>query len=301
MGCDIHFFVETRNLNMRLYMPPAKWKHVSYKDFFIESLTAQVGPSAAAEIAAQGNAAEGLEGIEKRLERGWYHQRNYRLFGVLAGVRDPNVPRLVPALRGIPEDASDYVRYHPHGAGGLSGEALDAFMKEDYGEDWRRWFADGPEDLCRTDQLSDWHSRTWLSLKEMVDFDWDQTVTDTGLVDAPTYALWKQRGEGNLINWCKGTSGPVLANVEEMDAWIKEHGLVVDEGKVPLSGIRQEALQWGVKPPASFGIPYVRIAWKESLRSRVPQFMATLEEMQALAELRQLGLDDVRAVFYFDC
>lgn len=75
-----------------------------------------------------------------------YGDRNYALFGILAGVRAPDMP-LLAEPRGVPPDASEGVAVAAKG--------------------------------------TDWHSHSWTTLKEILDFDWSQK---TPYNDAPTCA-----------------------------------------------------------------------------------------------------------------
>lgn len=79
---------------------------------------------------------------------GW---RGYNMFGFLAGVRNRNMP-LIREPRGLPDDVSDEVR-NEHG---------------------------GDPTL--------WHSASWLTLAELLDYDYDQPVSSVrweGLVTGP--------------------------------------------------------------------------------------------------------------------
>ena len=116
-----------------------------------------------------------------------YDERNYRLFGLLANVRngygfagcntgDPVEPIDMP--RGLPDDVSDGVR-------AISDE----------------WDCDG-------------HSHSWLTLQELLDVDWyGQALTVRGFVtkeQAEEYRKYATLPE----SWCGGTTDPDAIQIE---------------------------------------------------------------------------------------
>lgn len=74
----------------------------------------------------------------------WYDGRNYTLFGVLAGVRNYDVDP-ISKPRGFPPDPGDEVA---------------KMIADDGLESW--WLGD--------------HSHTWLTLDEVLAYDWDQRL-----------------------------------------------------------------------------------------------------------------------------
>lgn len=74
--------------------------------------------------------------IDVKREDSFYHDRNYLLFGILAHVRDRSVTP-ISSPRGLPKDVSPEVKKR----------------SDDYG-------ADG-------------HSHSWLTLAELLAYDWD--------------------------------------------------------------------------------------------------------------------------------
>lgn len=119
-----------------------------------------------------------------------YNGRSYHLFSILADVRngygfagvdtgDGFVPICKP--KGIPKDASDFYKIE---------------VKE--------WGVDG-------------HSHSWLSLKEIKEYDWDQVTTIRGFVSPEQYRIFKSKGEPN--EWCGGTSNASYRQVEWKKAY----------------------------------------------------------------------------------
>jgi len=86
--------------------------------------------------------------VEVKRNGGWneageaFDCRNYGLFGFLAGVRNYSQVPVLAAPRGLPTDVGDLVR--------LKSE---------------EWDVDG-------------HTHSWVSLRELIDFDYDQQFED---------------------------------------------------------------------------------------------------------------------------
>ena len=122
--------------------------------------------------------------------------RNYRLFYVLDDVRnDYDLPTICPP-KGIPED--------------ISSELKGA-------EDFKSSIVTIDED---GDELSAWlgeHSYSWLTLEELMAFDWCQKCTLHGIVKLRTYFLWDEdsrKYEESPEEWYGGTSGTVVSENE---------------------------------------------------------------------------------------
>jgi len=122
-----------------------------------------------------------------------YYDRNYNLFAILADVRNGRGfagvntgagfnPIAQP--KGLPDDISEQVR----------AEA-------------KYWQRDG-------------HSHSWLTLREVLDYDWNQKTTLSGLVDARNFDNWKRRGAPE--SWCGAVFGSAVRKVthSEMEAAI---------------------------------------------------------------------------------
>lgn len=166
MGCDIHMYAEVKNSGI--------WHTVGriFKDDYHrpENLTT---------IRRYDDGSEWENNKLYTLHP--YHDRNYRLFSILAGVR--NSDGIVPIAnpRGIPNDVSKFVKHE---------------VKE-YGDNG--------------------HSHSWLSLQELEDYPWDEMITSRAFVDQEGYQTFKQLGRPN--SWCGGVSGgkTVMVDNEEME------------------------------------------------------------------------------------
>src|SRR5678815_3673304 len=108
----------------------------------------------------------------------WYSGRNYDLFGILAGVRngrgfagcdtgDGFIPIAEP--RGLPEE--------------FSSEYVDRVDQEDGDYDYQFWFGD--------------HSHSWLTLAELLNYDWYQSTRSRGWVNGPQFEEWDRLKEWN--------------------------------------------------------------------------------------------------------
>lgn len=108
----------------------------------------------------------------RRAEVEWFTDRRYALFGALAGVRNYDVSPIAEP-RGLPNDVSEEVR---------------KLATYDY---------DNPGDV----QLGD-HSFTWLTLDEVLAYDWNQKMPD----GAP------------LRDWCGDFFTRFVPALKELDA-----------------------------------------------------------------------------------
>lgn len=128
-----------------------------------------------------------------------YSGRNYSLFSILANVRngrgfagcdtgDGFKPIAMP--RGLPPDVSQPVK-----------------------DDSERWGCDG-------------HSHTWLTLAEVLAFDWTQTTKQRGWVNALEAEEWLRLKEWNIHppSWCGSVGGGMVKHISmvEMEQLIKD-------------------------------------------------------------------------------
>lgn len=158
MGCDIHPHYEVRK--------DCKWEHVQVRAKYVTGGKEEDGDS---KIDYDGYFNDPL-----------YIGRNYDLFAILANVRngsgfagcdtgDGFRPIMMP--RGVPRDASlltmeDYtVEVNPS----------DGFHTR---EKLQQWVDDGISKWIGKSKVSgpDWHSASYLTLRELLDYDWEQTA-----------------------------------------------------------------------------------------------------------------------------
>lgn len=229
MGCDIHFYVEKKT--------PEGWELIKPTDPTDEF---------------------GLKYCH------FYHGRNYRLFGVLANVRNGwgfagvdtgDAIEPISEPRGLPDDVSK-------------------FVKNKYDE----WGYDA-------------HSASWLLLKELKNYDWKKTITLRGYVHEDQYQKMKT---GALPeSWCGETSGP---NIATMTA--SQYEELTAEQKLD-SDFLMENFRSNHYYPHTPNKPIdIRILaqWSWPLFEVCREFPE-----QTIPKLEALGSDDeIRAVFWFD-
>lgn len=211
MGCDIHMYPEVKR--------DGKWCDL-YKF--------EPDQHAAQPWAADRNNYYGYDG------------RNYSLFGMLAGVRRPEM-NVIAERRGLPLDASPIVVSEIGGG------------ENDYG---------------------DFHSHSWLTLKEILDFDWSQTATLERTVDAKAFEAWRGVGPPKGV-YCGGVSG---ANSVTL--------------------LPSEYLALRAANALHAGRNYnVTIEWQETYRDLAGDFLeTTVERLKTLDP----NPENVRIVFAFD-
>lgn len=180
---------------------------------------------------------------------GWlYNGRNYDLFAILgnvrnghgfAGVQTGEGFNYISDNRGLPED--------------VSSEVEEELGNESY-----------------------YHSVSYVTLNELINFDWEQTTVQYGVVDEKHYKEWKENG---FPTWYSGgVSGQRIVHVDNdtMDAIVN--------GDIP----KEEGKEY-----------YTRVEWKESYKDAVGSFYT--ESIPALEKLsEQIDASDVRIVFGFD-
>lgn len=175
----------------------------------------------------------------------FYSGRNYDLFAILANVRNGSgfagvitgtglIPIAMP--RGVPEDVSP-----------------------EYEAEVESWGSDG-------------HSHSWLTVRELLDYNWDQVTTKIGIVDLDTYMKLREAPDKGPDSYCGGIAGRgvVLWTAAEVE----------------------EAIDTKQEPRCT----HVQMSWNDKYRTRVPGFIEeTIPKLQALGEP-----EDVRIVFFFD-
>jgi len=120
MGCDIHFYAEKKDGDK--WVSADKWTVDPYD--------------------------EDPKYVNVTREDSFYYDRNYLLFGILAGVRDRSV-KPISEPRGLPQDVS-------------------------------------PEVEARSEYLGvDGHSHSWLTLAELYAYPWEEVMGDA--YGAPKY------------------------------------------------------------------------------------------------------------------
>lgn len=195
------------------------------------------------------------------VRKSFYKDRCYDLFGILADVRNGSgfagaktgegfVP--ISAPRGLPNDLS-------------------------------------PELQREADEGMD-HTPSWLTLRELLDYDWTRTTTKRGLISACGLHEWerwdRKRGYGPS-SYCDAIYGQ---NVEI----ISEDGMRARIGEVKAS-LSEGA---DIDEALSKAMPnvYCDVSWKTPYYRAARGFWS-----ETMPRLLQLGKpEDVRCVFWFD-
>lgn len=232
MGCDIHFFVEKRQ-------PGGRWELVDE----IENRQEEYGT------------AEPCWGAKDY--QGFYHDRNYFLFGILAQVRRDVEPNFGPP-RGRPDDASE-------------GYTLVADSDS----------ADG-------------HSHSWLTLPELLAFPWLTKIAVTRLTSFENYAHWVRSGDqaervappGDHKWFPKDT-----ISAKEMDDLVATYNGLLEGGEQLHEATAEVFL-------AEHKDKHADAEYDSTFIERSSDFQMTLMRLLDLA--RDVGLENVRVVFYFD-
>jgi hypothetical protein len=188
----------------------------------------------------------------------FYSGRSYDLFSILASVRNGRgfagvetgagfVPIAEP--KGVPED-----------------------MSPEYQRVVGQWYGDG-------------HSHSFLTVQEMMNYDWTQTTTKTGLVGRKEFARFKL--EGKPKSWCAGSSAEEISNDEMQKRILRETG--------------KDELDWSVfhllkESQFAFDVIMTRVFWEVSYYEPVSDFLS-----ETMPKLWKLGSpENVRIVFFFD-
>lgn len=175
----------------------------------------------------------------------YYNGRNYDLFGILANVRngigfggidtgDGFIPITQP--RGLPDNCSSEV----------ATESAE-------------WGSDG-------------HSHSYLTLAELIAYNWEQTTKRRGWVNATQYT---DRDEcGRPKSWCGGVSGASVKHVTE------------------------KTMQQLIAVGKATDKHYCQIEWEVEYYYAVGTFVT--ETIPRLKELSEGDYNSIRIVFWFD-
>lgn len=164
--------------------------------------------------------------------------RNYRVFAVLADVRNGLGFNPIDYPRGLPDDVTEEVK-----------EESDS-----YGEDG--------------------HSHSYLTLREIKEFDWDgQFVDRTDFIPMSEYMQFKANGKLSKCDWGFFSGCTFLSN-EQMDNLIAQ-GNVSDQF-------------------------YTSVQWKQSYRDAVSPFCENDIPILEILLGKDGDEDDLRIVFFFD-
>lgn len=185
MGCDIHLAVEVRERGKwRRVLPPEPARDPWLVEQAEKHSDSWYGTRAAVD---------------------WYSDRNYRVFAVLANVRNSGEITPISEPRGLPDDMSQEVA------------ALIA-----------------PDEDSNDVSLGE-HSQSWLTLAELQAYPWEGEAVETGVVSLEQFMDRIQKfGMGYPVRsskrpyheWCGSTMGPniVTRDATEVLAGLRDGG-----------------------------------------------------------------------------
>jgi hypothetical protein len=194
----------------------------------------------------------------------FYTSRNYDLFAILANVRNGH------GFAGVKTGEGFKPISEPRG--------LPIDVTSDVGNLSERWGVHG-------------HSHSWFTLKELLEYDWTQVTSHTGVVSGKEYLDWcsYRKGQGlSPTSWCGAISGRGVKVItpQEMDKLIELHKL--DRWSSPAEG----------GPLNNY---YTQINWTEAYYQSAREFLGTcLPRLLKLAQMRNNDYSSVRIVFWFD-
>jgi hypothetical protein len=176
-----------------------------------------------------------------------YRGRNYDLFAILADVRNGY------GFAGIPTGEGFVPISEPKG--------LPNNVSKEIEDESDGWGGDG-------------HSHSWFTLKEIKDYDWNQTTKSYGVISLDQYKEFKKTGIPPE-SYSSMISGPNIkvVSAEEMDKIVEENS-------------HEQGIQY-----------HVHVVWGTTYKDSVGSFFFE----KTLKHLEEQGSDDnVRIVFWFD-
>lgn len=145
-----------------------------------------------------------------------------------------------------------------------------------------------PEDISEDGRkaLSDEHSPTWVTLPELLTYDWTRLTIKTGIVGQEEFERWDRmkEWESGPRSYCGGVSGQRVKHISP------------DEMRERIKGIKSGAVQAGSD---SFDY-YTRLEWKESYAEAGKQLWVSVLPLMLKAAVDCGSADNVRLVMDFD-
>lgn len=254
MGCDIHAYMERKNAHNEWELvyerePDGRWwfDTILDEDFYSSHLldnliileTGQDPHDALADKLRAYSKEQVIAqyGNDPRVCWDWktpacFDNRNYALFGILAGVRNYDEAPRISDPRGLPDDTTAFVQTESNG-----------------------WGRDG-------------HSHSWVTLQELVDFRWNDSLIESGLVEEKHYTPG-QRPQ----SYCRGVGGGGTVVIQESE-WIKTKK----------------------EPDKRY---YINSSWEVDLKDHIGDYWLR-DFKNLLEEFEGEDLNNIRVVFFFD-
>jgi hypothetical protein len=207
-----------------------------------------------------------------------YKNRNYDLFSILAdvrngygfaGIKTGDGFKIIDEPRGFPENCSKNVK--------------------------------------KIYEMKDGHSYSWITLKEILNFDWTQKTEKCGYVTLEEWASFKYNNKPE--RWAGSIEGPSIS-IHSSDkfeqAWEelkKENNIHQDAHPIGYLGKwakdKNNFKEKFISKLGSKTNPYVFIEWEVSYYESVKEFLS--ETVPKLLKIADGSYDSVRILFYFDC
>jgi hypothetical protein len=128
-----------------------------------------------------------------------YDSRNYNMFAMLAGVRNGR------GFAGVKIGEEFNPISEPKGY----PDDMCAELMSDIDGSYEEWDDDRPH-------LSNEHSASWLTLKELLDYDWEQLHCNYGCVSEDVYRDFVMQCK-HPDSWSGGISGPNIVHISEQE------------------------------------------------------------------------------------
>jgi len=152
---------------------------------------------------------------------------------------------------------------------------------------------------CKKTACTGDHSDTWVSLKEILDFDWKQTATRRGVLSAVQFEEWDRCKEfrPQPKEWCGDVAGNGIMHIseDEMRSYVNDimRGARGAEWTANMEKLKADS-EWPSKTRK-----YTRITWEQSYAECAKQvWTKILPYMLPLGA--EHGYKNVRLVMNFD-
>lgn len=163
MGCDIHLYAEKRNSENN------SWESIPTHNLMKCWVCSGDSKGMCNNCRGNGDYA----GLQLHINR------NYRLFSILANVRNETGLVCIAGAKGFPEDANDMLNYE--------------------------------HDMWSN---GDGHSFSYLTAQELLNFDWSQVSESYGFVNSKEYTNWRERGKNrepdDYLEWVPHTTSKII-------------------------------------------------------------------------------------------
>lgn len=167
--------------------------------------------------------------------------RNYFLFAILAGFNNENNVRTIKETSGLPE--------------GLS-----------FGTKVQKVF------------WNHGHSHNWFTLKELMDYDWNQTQSFTGIVNLNEFKTYLEKGWPDAFmdsDTCLEDLDPIFCTSKDMERALRAENSLISE--------------------ANESRMFTRLTWERSYREMCDYFVRSFERLKTLGDP-----ENIRIIIWFD-